>query len=213
MFDDHDQVRKGENKARFCADRDAERQVLSALALNATTLGIPCLYYGTEQAFNGSGRSDQFLRETMFGGEYGAFQSRGRHFFREDRPVFRELSKVLRLRRRTLALRRGRQFLREISGNGTDFGVPRLVGHEIRAVVPWSRIIDETEVLLAINTDAHSPRSAWVTIDDGLHRAGDALQCAYSTDDVEIGRTVAVEARNGKAVHLRLPAAGFVVYE
>jgi len=69
MFDDHDQVRKREHKARFCADTDASRQVLSALAFNATTLGIPCVYYGTEQAFDGSGHSDHFLRETMFGGE------------------------------------------------------------------------------------------------------------------------------------------------
>ena len=99
MFDDHDQVRKGENKARFCADAGADRLVVNALALNATTLGIPCVYYGTEQAFDGRGRSDQFLRETMFGGEYGAFQSRGRHFFREDGIVYQELSRVLRVRR------------------------------------------------------------------------------------------------------------------
>jgi len=28
MFDDHDQVRKGENKARFCADPDAAKVIL-----------------------------------------------------------------------------------------------------------------------------------------------------------------------------------------
>jgi hypothetical protein len=42
VLDDHDQVRKGDNKARFCASEDAWRKlVLSVLALNATTLGIP----------------------------------------------------------------------------------------------------------------------------------------------------------------------------
>ena len=213
MFDDHDQVRKGEDKARFCADTGADRQVLSALALNATTLGIPCVYYGTEQAFAGGGRSDQFLRETMFGGEYGAFQTRGRHFFREDGVVYRELAKILALRREKLALRRGRQYLRQISGNGSDFGVPRLFGHQMRSVVPWSRILDETELLLAINTDAELPRTAWVTVDAGLHRTGDALRCLYSTDAGEIGQTVTVEARNGKAVLLTVPPAGFVAYE
>jgi glycosidase len=212
MFDDHDQVRKGNDKARFCADAGADRQVLSALALNATTLGIPCVYYGTEQAFDGHGPSDQFLRETMFGGEYGAFQSRGRHFFREDSSVYRELAKVLRVRREHRALRRGRQYLRPVSGNGVDFGLPRLVGPEIRSVVPWSRLFDETEILLAINTDPQGPRTAWVTIDDGLHRSGDALRCLYSTDAAEIGQAVTVEARNGKAVQLTLPAAGFVIY-
>jgi len=213
MFDDHDQVRKGEHKARFCADRGADRQVLSALALNATTLGIPGIYYGTEQAFDGGGPSDQFLREAMFGGEYAAFQSRGRHFFREDHPVYRELAKILRLRREHLALRRGRQYLRQISGNGRDFGFPQLVGGEMRSVVAWSRILDETELVLAINTDPTVARTAWVTIDDGLHATGDTLRCLYSSDPSEIGRTLNVEARNGKAVQLALPAAGFVVYE
>jgi len=213
MFDDHDQVRKGENKARFCADRDADKQVLSALALNATSIGIPCIYYGTEQAFNGSGRSDQFLRETMFGGEYGAFQSRNRHFFIEDGAVCRELPKLLKLRRERVALRRGRQFLRQISGNGSDFGYPRMVGNEIRSVVPWSRIFNDLELLLAINTDPHGPRTAWVTIDVGLHHAGDSLRCIYSTDAAQIGQALPVEPRNGKAVKLTVPPAGFVIFE
>jgi glycosidase len=213
MFDDHDQVRKGENKARFCADAGADRLVLSALALNATTLGIPCIYYGTEQSFDGRGRSDQFLRETMFGGEYGAFQSRHRHFFREDGAIYRELANVLRVRRQKLALRRGRQYLRQISGDGSNFGFPRLVGHEIRSVVAWSRILDETELVLAINTDAERHRTAWVTIDAGLRMLGESLQCVYSTDAADAGRRVAVEARNGRAVHLTVPPAGFVIYE
>jgi glycosidase len=213
MFDDHDQVRKGEYKARFCADAGADRLALAALALNATTLGIPCIYYGTEQAFDGRGRSDQFLRETMFGGEYGAFQSRGRHFFREEGALYRELSQVLRVRRQKLALRRGRQYLREISGNGHEFGFPRLVGDVIRSVVPWSRILDETELVLAINTDPDGPRTAWVTIDASLHRTGDQLQCVYSTDAADVGRGGTVEARNGKAVPITVPPGGFVIYE
>lgn len=216
MFDDHDQVRKGVNKARFCADAGADKLVLSALALNATTLGIPCIYYGTEQGFNGSGEgdgADQFLRETMFGGAYGSFQSQGRHFFNELGVTFNELPKILKLRREKIALRRGRQYLREISGNGTDFGLPRLVGDEMRSVVPWSRIIDDMEMLLAINTDAHASRTAWVTLDDSLHSAGETLRCLYSTDAAQTGQLLTVEARNGNAVLLTVPPAGFVIFE
>ena len=80
-------------------------------------------------------------------------------------------------------------------------------------MVPWSRILDESELVLAINTDAQAPRTAWVTIDDALHRIGDALKCVYSTDGSAIGRTALVEGRNGKAVQLTVPAAGFVIYE
>ena len=213
MFDDHDQVRKGGNKARFCADDEAWRVVLNALALNVCSLGIPCIYYGSEQCFNGAGSSDRYLRECMFGGEFGSFGSRDRHFFHEQLWVYPELAKILAVRRAKIALRRGRQYLREISGNGSDFGLPRAIGSQLRSVVPWSRILDTSEVLCAINTDYYDATSAWVTLDDGLHAAGDQLTCLYSTDPAQIGTKLNVEARNGKAVRLTTPAAGFVIYE
>jgi glycosidase len=213
MFDDHDQVRKGHDKARFCARDDGGALVLAALALNATSMGIPCVYYGSEQGFDGQGGNDRFIREAMFGGEFGPFRSRGRHCFSEDHVVYRELAKVHALRRERLALRRGRQFLRPISGNGHDFGAPEAIGGRLRSVVPWSRIFDDHEVLLAINTDPREPRTAWVTVDDALHRAGERLTCLYSTDATQIGKEVAIEPRNGKAALLTVPPAGFVAYE
>jgi glycosidase len=213
MFDDHDQVRKGEAKARFCADAGAPSALLNVLTLNLTTLGIPCVYYGSEQSFDGHGGTDRYIREAMFGGEFGAFGSRGRHCFDEDADTYREFARIAALRRERLALRRGRQFLREISGDGIGFGLPRMVGGELRSVVPWSRIFDSQEVLVAINTDSHQPRTVWVTIDAELHRAGGALRCVYSSDAAQVGTSAAVEARNGTAVRLTVPAAGRVIYE
>jgi glycosidase len=135
-FDDHDQVRKGNDKARFCADPNADKIVLNVLALNATTLGIPCIYYGTEQCFDGHGDNDRYLREAMFGGEFGALESRKRHFFDEDAPVYKKLAKLLEIRRQYVTLRRGRQYLRPISGDGVTFGLPQMIGDQIRSVVP-----------------------------------------------------------------------------
>lgn len=216
-FDDHDQVRKGNNKARFCADRDTSKVVLNVLALNALTLGIPCIYYGSEQCFDGEGGNDRYIREAMFGGEFGAFRTRGVHFFDEDNRVYQELAKILDIRRqkKNIVLRRGRQYLREISApnDGVNFSLPEMVGGEIRSVVPWSRIFNGKEMLLAINTDYDQPKTAWVTIDNELHEAGDELKCIYSTDAAQIGQSVTVEARNGKAVLINVPASGFVIFE
>ncbi len=212
LYDDHDQVRKGMNKARFCADDDGKRLALNALALNAMTLGIPCIYYGSEQCFDGHGGNDRYIRESMFGGEFGAFRSRGRHFFDESHPVYTELAKILEIRRRSIVLRRGRQYLRQVSGDGEHFGLPHMMGDRMRAVVPWSRIFAGQEVLLAVNTDPDHPQSAWVTIDNELHAEGGRLGCIYSTDAGEIGQSVAIESRNGKSVRLTAPAAGFVIY-
>ncbi len=91
------------------------------------TLGIPCLYYGTEQRLDGSGgppAADRYIREAMFGGEFGAFRSRGRHVFDEAAPLYTATAALLALRRAEPALRRGRQYLREISADGSAFGVP-----------------------------------------------------------------------------------------
>ena len=216
-FDDHDQVRKGNSKARFCHDETPGAQnhkaLLNVVALNATTMGIPCIYYGTEQFFNGHGDNDRYLREAMFGGEFGAFESRGRHFFNEEGYVYQELSKILQIRREKIPLRRGRQYLRPISGDGIHFGLPVMMGHEIRSIVPWSRIFNDREMLLAVNTDIHRPLSAWVTIDNTLNQEGEHLKCLYSSDESQVNSTVMIESRNGKSVFLSLPAAGFVIFE
>jgi len=181
-------------------------------------LGIPCVYYGSEQYFNGAATmekdgNDVFLRECMFGGSFGSLRSSGHHFFNENSPAYRELAKILAIRRSRLTLRRGRQYLREISGNGTDFGLPCMWGTEIRSVVGWSRIFDRQETVAAINTDLDRPSTAWVTIDAGLHAPGDTLTCIYSTDQGQIGQSASVVAANGLAVHITLPPAGFVLFE
>ncbi len=216
-FDDHDQVRKGRQKSRFAHDEgpgqhQTRRASVAVLGFLVTTMGIPCMYYGTEQQFDGHGDNDRFIREAMFGGEFGAFETRNRHFFDESHPVYREVSRILAIRRQDLTVRRGRQYLRQISGDGIHFGLPQMMGGMIRSVVPWSRIFNDREVLLAVNTDLDAPRTAWITIDAGLHDAGSRLTCMYSTDGTQIGVRPLVEARNGKAVELTVPAAGFVIY-
>ena len=59
----------------------------------------------------------------------------------------------------------------------------------------------------------HCPSTAWVTIDDTLHKDGELLTCIYSTDSKQVGQETKVELRNGKAVLLTVAAAGFVIYE
>ena len=216
LFDDHDQVSKGNNKARFCGDKanDGYSHLKAVLGLNLTSMGIPCLYYGSEQAFDGAGDNDRYLRECMFGGRFGSLKSTDRHFFNEDHEIYRFIADVMALRSRHLSLRRGRQYLREISDSGEpgSFGLPHMIGGQIRSLVPWSRLFANEEILLAINTDASIPRAAWVTIDATLHADTAALTCLYSSDPAQIGASTTIEARNGRAIRITVPAGGFVVY-
>jgi len=215
LYDDHDQVRKGTHKARFCAGDPAWRKLaLNVLALISTTLGIPCIYYGSEQGFDGEGDNDRYIREAMFGGEFGAFRSRDRHCFDEDNPLYKELAKILALRKEKIALRRGRQYLREISGDGQSFGLPQVIGERMLSVVPWTRLFDDQHLLAAINTDPDNPRTAWVDLEPDQCPVEARLTCLYSTDPAQIGQELVVEVIAGRnAVQLSVPSAGFVVFE
>lgn len=224
-FDDHDLVRlHKDQKARFAADSEGRELELAILAMNVTTMGIPCIYYGSEQRFDGKfpsdlnpapnkdDRPDRYIREAMFGGGFGSFRSRGRHFFDEGGQVYQELAKILAVRTGDLALRRGRQYLRPISEDGAAFWFPDRIGQgRMTSIVAWSRIMANREVVCAINTDLAAPRTAWVTIDSRLHGVGSKFQYAYSTDPAKLGLEVAAEARNGLAISFTVPPAGFVI--
>ncbi len=81
ILDDHDHV--SGDKVRFSSDAASDHQVVAGVAIQLYSLGIPCLYDGTEQAFAGPEKSereqylpdydvgdpppDKYLREAMFG--------------------------------------------------------------------------------------------------------------------------------------------------
>jgi glycosidase len=79
ILDDHDHVTGV--KIRFSAEASTEEQVVAAVAIQLFSLGIPCIYYGTEQSFagpeeserrylpgyKGGDHADRYLREAMFG--------------------------------------------------------------------------------------------------------------------------------------------------
>jgi glycosidase len=217
MIDDHDQIWKGDNKARFCAAEPGPQLILAALALNLCTLGIPCVYYGSEQSFDGSGGSgspghgsDQYIREAMFGGAYGPFRSSGAHCFNEQTDVYKQISIITSIRSQEVVLRRGRQFLREISGDGSGWGVPYIVGDRMLSVVAWSRILDGVEIICAINTDNSTSRTALVTVDNGIQSPGDSLTALYPLN----GAPVQVQSIGGRlAISLTVPAGGFVLFK
>jgi glycosidase len=232
VLDDHDMV--GNDKRRFAAGVAIParyEQVAHAVGIMLTTLGIPCIYYGTEQAFDGTvdrhdfgieptlGFEDRYIREGMFGATFGAFKTSGCHFFDPDHPAYLRIAAINRVRNgrgnNGLALRRGRQYLREIArAKGEPYAYPG-----VSDVTAWSRILFQHEVLVAVNTHGVEARSAFVTVDANLHPPGSVLCVLYSGDwtDAElkqppVGEKVTVEGHTGRSVvWVDLPPAGMVV--
>jgi hypothetical protein len=84
----------------------------------------------------------------------------------------------------------------------------------MRSIVPWTRLFDDQQLLLAINTDPDQPRTAWVDLHPRHNPEGKRLACLYSSDPAEIGQELEVRAAGERRVaSLRVPAGGFCIYE
>jgi glycosidase len=220
LVDDHDQIRKGLGKWRFCGDSRFRDLAFNVMAVQLTTMGIPCLYYGSEQGFDSGGRpngSDIVLRENMFGGGFGGLCSQGRHFFNEDGDLYRALAALIALRKKLLPLRRGRQALHHISGDGVTFGLPHCLGDRMCSLVCWSRLFMDQEVLLAVNTDERQPVTVYSTVAPRFRVDGDQFHLLFwyaPKNAAPPPSSLTVERKNGPlAVRMTLPAAGFALYQ
>jgi hypothetical protein len=100
FLDNHDQPRF---LSSGLANNNTNRLAV-ALTFLYTSRGIPCLYYGTEQAFNGSG--DPNNREDMWDGGFEQGPSLGDNF-NETHPLFRLVAQLNNFRRVYPALRNG----------------------------------------------------------------------------------------------------------
>jgi hypothetical protein len=240
ILDDHDMVCR-EHKHRFAwnnGSADPLAQTAHAVGVQLTTPGIPCIYYGTEQAFTGAefihdeaheakcgGKTpcaDRYVRESMFGGTFGAFETAGCHFFDPKHPTYQRIAAIARLRLRDdgigRALRRGSLHVRETRvAAEAEFNGP-LQGE----VVAWSRIDAEDAVIVALNTHGTEGRGADVTIDAQIHPPGSTVRVLYRSDWPDDLLNVAggeeaipvTHLPDGRAIiRVDLPPAGMAIFK
>ncbi len=233
VLDDHDMACRP-RKERFAAHNHTPHrdwQSAHAVGVLLTVPGIPCIYYGTEQALTGCESDhdysiepqrfgeDRYVRECMFGGPFGAAGTTGCHFFNPNHATYLRIAAIARVRNADdypgRTLRMGICYPRETSFCGYPFGIP-----EAGELFAWSRILAEHEVLMALNTNGVEPRGAEVTVEAGLHPVGSPMRVLYRADwtDHQLrnppqDETVVVQAaEDGRAfVQLMLPPAGMVI--
>jgi glycosidase len=206
ICDDHDHVFGP--KLRFSIDAASEHQVVAAVALQLFTLGIPCIYYGTEQALAGPeqserqwlpdwGGADRYLREAMFGplhprasgaagitpdGIDATLPGFG-PFGSSGRHCFDEGHDVFRRIQAMLAARAALPVLR----HGRQYLRPlSIVGASFATsgageILAWSRVLDDEEALCVINTHGERVRGADVLIDAAMNADGDPFRVVVNT--------------------------------
>jgi len=185
ILDDHDHV-FGE-KLRFSSEAVSDHQVVAGVALQLFTLGIPCIYYGTEQAFagpepgerkwlpgwKGGDHADRYLREAMFGPRHPRRAGLDGLISEDpDLPGFGltyvRIAALNDVRKRFPVLRLGRQYARPTRFLNLDFGF-----HGPGEINAWSRILDDEEALCVVNSHGVEPRGADIVVDANLnHQLG-----------------------------------------
>jgi glycosidase len=213
ILDDHDHVFS--DRIRFSSETASPHQVVAGVALQMFTLGIPCVYYGTEQALAGPEpgerrwlpdwkQSDRYLREAMFGPVhprksgaeglnqvdtelpgFGPFGTAGHHCFDADHPVYKRIAALTEARSRYPALRYGRQYLRAISFLGKPFSV-----YGPGELIAWSRILDDEELLCVLNANGLEDRGGYVSVDAAMNgKPSASFTVVLNTAEVAGGAT------------------------
>jgi hypothetical protein len=127
FLDNHDQP-------RFLSEPGATTDRLKvALVFLYTAQGIPCLYAGTEQAFNGA--KDPWDREDMFAGQFEWGPSLGDNF-NQTHPLFQLVAQLNNFRRLYPALSTGKQQILWSNAKGPGlFAFTRHLGSQTVLVV------------------------------------------------------------------------------
>jgi len=186
--DNHDQ------KNRFYYDDGKgtfDEQVTLGIGSLFTLQGVPCIYYGTEQGLCGSGNSELAVREALWGKP---------NPFDPNHKFYKAIRDIGILRRDQPALRYGRQYFRPISGDGGNFGISPYS----QGVLAFSRILNEAEILVLINTNANDSWSGYVTIDSDLSQDDTEWQSIYSNKNATLSSIKAETTANRRAVKVTL---------
>ena len=182
FLDNHDQPRflntTGSSPARLEV----------ALAFLYTARGIPCLYYGTEQDFNGAG--DPSNREDMFDGQYESGPSLGDNFNMTS-ARFKLVAKLNNLRRLYPALRTGTH-----TNLWANFSSPGLFA--------YARRLNNEEAFVVLNT---STSAQSIAARPTIYPAGTVLVNALNPAE-----TVTVTAGTDGIPAMNVPATSCKIF-
>jgi len=196
FFDNHDSF--WQPNGRF-ANGASDEQVIAAAGYILCALGTPCLYYGTEQGFEGKGGDNQ-MREAMFDKN-----TPGVNLLNPDCNIYQHIAQIAAVVRSSETLRFGRMYFRQISGDGVHFGLPFGANYTLA----FSRLLYGKEVLVAYNVSNQS-RNDYVIVDTSVHTAGDQMNFLYGKPG---SATVQQTPDGSLCVQLDLAPHQFVILE
>jgi len=180
FIDNHDIDRRFHNK-------QFPEQTKLILTCLLTMQGIPCIYQGIDQGFDGfapdNDRRREYARETMWGKPDS---------FSRQNEFYKLIRKLSDLRNQYPALRFGRQYFRECSGNGFNYGYSTVTG----GIISYSRILNNKEMLICANTNTNETIAVYIIVDENLNPAGRLWKSLFSTRNIS-GTAIPTAVFNG----------------
>jgi alpha-amylase len=153
FIDNHDQV--GQSFKHRLGKDATEEQIIAGIGFLLCALGTPCIYYGTEQGFEGSGDYDSRIREAMFSLEdklSNSMNAKGR--------IYKSISEIAAIRKQSSVLKFGHMHMRKLSTDGTYFHLPECE----KCLIAFSRVLFDQEVVVVFNSSPTEEREEYVTV-------------------------------------------------
>lgn len=198
FIDNHDQIGQ-DMKARF-GHHATEPQIIAGIGFLLCALGTPCIYYGTEQGFQGSGKEDWAVRETMFD-----LNNSSNNLLNKNNPIFKEISRLATIRKNSAVLKFGRMYMRESSPDGKTFHLP--VTHD--CMLAFSRILYDEEMVIVYNSSLFHEDEEYIQVDADLNPEGTVFRYCYgSRGKIHVLKN---EAGNHHFIKIKLGPAQFVI--
>jgi hypothetical protein len=168
FIDNHDQV--GQTVKKRFGNEASENQIIAGMGFLLCALGTPCIYYGTEQGFSGSGVAEANVREAMF-----SLSNTRDNLLSKSNRIYLEISKIAHIRLENAVLKFGRMYMRESSADGSHFRLPFFKD----CLLAFSRILYDEELLIAYNDSTTRDDEEYVCVDRHLNPEGSTFRFVY----------------------------------
>jgi glycosidase len=198
FIDNHDQVGQS-SKARF-GYHATDQQIVAGIGFLLCALGTPCIYYGTEQGFQGNGDGDWAVRECMFDLNDTTTNALDQH-----NRIYSEISVLAAIRKNNVVLKFGRMYMRESSPDGKTFSLP--VSHD--CMLAFSRILYDEEMVIVYNSSLVHEDEEYIVVDSRLNQEGSVFRYCYG----EQGKIHVLKDEDGSRhfIKIKLKPAQFVI--
>jgi glycosidase len=198
FIDNHDQV--GQRiKSRF-GYRATDEQIVAGIGFLLCALGTPCIYYGTEQGFQGSGEGDSSVRESMF-----SLEDDRTNTLNISNPIYQRISKLATIRKNSPVLKFGRMYMRESSQDGRIFKLPVTSD----CMLAFSRILYDEEMVIVYNSSLQQDDEEYIAVDNQLNPEGSVFRYRYGGEGkIHVLKN---EGGNRHFIKIRLGPTQFVI--